>query len=299
MDAKLKELKARLGEVSDLQWAGALLSWDQSTYMPRGGARARGRQIAILGRLAQEKQVDPAIGRLLDGLQAYAESLPYDSDDAAFIRVARRNYERAIKVPPAFYGEFLNHIAGAYQAWTKARPENNFAAVRPILERTLDFSRQLANYYPGYQHIADPLIGYAEYGMTAESIRTLFSSLREQLVPIVKAISARPPIDDSCLRHSYPEDQQMAIGNEIVKQLGYDFNRGRVDKTHHPFTTKFSIGDVRITTRVKEDDFGDAFFSTVHESGHAMYEQGINPIYEATSLDGGTSAGVHESQSRL
>ena len=299
METKLKELKQRLSEVSDLQMVGALLNWDQSTYMPPGGAEARGRQMAILGQLAQEKLADPTIGRLLDGLQTYAEGLPYDSDDAAYIRVARRNYERAVKIPPAFYGEFLSHMAASYQAWAAARPQNNFAAVRPMLEKTLDFSRQMANFFPGYQSIADPLIEYADYGMKASIIRPLFASLREQLVPIVKAISAQPLADDSCLRHSYPEDQQMAVGNEIVGLLGYDFNRGRVDKTHHPFMTKFSLGDVRITTRFQEKYLGESLFSVMHESGHAMYEQGIRRDFEASPLGDGTSAGVHESQSRL
>jgi carboxypeptidase Taq len=299
MEAKLKELKQRLSEVIDLQLVDQLLSWDQSTYMPPGGAEARGRQMAILGRIAQEKLIDPAIGRLLDGLQAYAESLPYDSDDAAYIRVARRTYERAIKVPPAFLMAYLSHSAASYQAWTVARPENNFAAVRPMLEKTLDFSRQFANFFPGYESIADPLIALADYGMKASIIRPLFANLREQLVPIVKAISAQTPADDSCLRHSYPEDQQMAIGKEIVRLLGYDFNRGRVDKTHHPFMTKFSLGDVRITTRFQEKFLGESLFSVMHEAGHAMYEQGIRRDFEASPLGDGTSAGVHESQSRL
>jgi carboxypeptidase Taq len=127
----------------------------------------------------------------------------------------------------------------------------------------------------------------------------LFAELRSQLVPIVEAITGQAPADDACVKRHYPEVEQLAFGEDVVRRLGYDFERGRLDKTHHPFTTKFSLGDVRITTRVNEDDFGDAFFSTVHEAGHAMYEQGINPAYEGTPLGGGTSAGVHESQSRL
>jgi len=126
----------------------------------------------------------------------------------------------------------------------------------------------------------------------------LFADLRAQLVPIVQAITAQPVADDSCLKQLYPEAQQLAFGQEVIKAFGFDFNRGRQDKTHHPFMTKFSLGDVRITTRVKERDLSDALFSTMHEAGHAMYEQGIRMDFEGTPLAGGTSSGVHESQSR-
>ncbi len=296
---QLTELKALLAEVNDLNNATAVLGWDQATYMPSGGAPARGRQMATLAKIAQEKLINPQIGHLLDSLQKHEESLPFDSDDASLIRVARRDYERALKVPPAFLAEFNIHSAETYQAWTEARPANDFARVRPLLERTLDLSRQLADFFPGYEHIADPLIDFADYGMKASSVRALFADLRAELVPIVKAITSQAPADDSCLRRHYPDAQQAAFGVEVVKQLGYDFNRGRIDKTHHPFMTSFSIGDVRITTRTKEDFLGELLFSNIHESGHAMYDQGNDPAYEGTPLAGGTSAGVHESQSRL
>jgi len=295
---KLNELKTRLQEVSDLNGAAAVLGWDQATYMPPGGAPARGRQMAILGRIAQEKFIDPAVGKLLDSLQAHAESLPYDDDDAALLRAARRGYDIATKVPPAFLAEFYEHSANSYQAWTEARPANDFKTMQPMLEKTLDISRQLANFFPGYEHIADPLIDFADYGMKAASVRKVFSELREQLVPIVEAIASQEPADDSCLKQPFPEEQQLAFGKMVIEKFGYDFKRGRQDKTHHPFMTKFSIGDVRITTRVKENDLGEALFSTTHEAGHALYEQGIDTAYEGTPLGGGTSAGVHESQSR-
>ncbi|MGH2523147.1 MAG: carboxypeptidase M32, partial [Anaerolineales bacterium] len=301
MQEKLHELKTRLAEVNDLESAGARLAWDQTTYMPPGGAPARARQLATLSRLAHEKFTDPAIGKLLDDLQTHAESLPYDSDEASLIRVTRRDYERALKLPNDFVAKLNEHATLSYQAWTEARPNNNFLAVRDHLEKTLDLSRQYANFFPGYEHIADPLIDNLDYGMKASSLRALFAQLREQLVPLVRAITAQPPTDDACLRHpkGFPEAQQLAFGLEVIKRFGYDFQRGRQDKTHHPFMTQFSLGDVRITTRVKENDLGEALFSTMHESGHAMYEQGIRRDFEATPLAGGVSAGVHESQSRL
>ncbi|MEA2937810.1 MAG: carboxypeptidase Taq, partial [Alphaproteobacteria bacterium] len=147
--------------------------------------------------------------------------------------------------------------------------------------------------------IADPLIDDADPGMTAAAIRTLFTALRRELVPIVRAISEQAVADDHCLRGPFEERPQLEFGLNVARRLGYDLERGRLDKTHHPFCTKFSAGDVRITTRVREDELGDALFSTVHEAGHAMYEQGVSRALEGTALGAGTSAGVHESQSRL
>ena len=299
MEKKWQELKTRLLEIDDLNSASALLMWDQSTYMPPGGASARGRQLATLGRLAHEKLTDPAIGKLLDDLQPYAESLPYDSDEASLIRVTRREYEKAIKVPASFVAQLSEHQTQAYQVWAEARPENDFETVRPQLEKTLDLSRRLADFFPGYEHIADPLIDYSDYGMKASTVSALFAELRGQLVPIVQAITAQSPADDSCLHQTFPKEAQLDFGLDVIKRLGYDFDRGRQDKTPHPFTIKFSLGDVRITTRVKEDDLTEALFGTMHESGHAMYEQGIRQDLEGTPLAGGTSSGVHESQSRL
>jgi len=280
-----------------------VLNWDQATYMPPGGAPARGRQAALIGRLAHERFTDAAVGKLLDELQAYGESLPFDSDDAALLRVARREYERAIKIPSALLGELYGHTAETYDIWTRARPANDFSMLRDKLEKTLDISRKLAECFAPYEHVLDPLINFSDYGMTTRSVSATFAELRAQLVPLVKAISAKQSEDiadaTACLKQFFPEDKQTAFGLSIIKLFGYDFERGRQDKTHHPFMTKFSLGDVRITTRFNEHDFGDGLFSTLHESGHAMYEQGINRSYEGTPLASGTSAGVHESQSRL
>jgi len=296
---ELSELKSRLAEINDFDKASSVLYWDQATYMPAGGVDARARQLATLGRLVQEKQTDPAIGHLLDSLMPYAEGLPYDSDEASLVRVARRDYEQAIKVPPKFMGDFYSHTAQTYQAWTEARPTNDFARLRPMLEKTLDMSRQLADFFPGYDHIADPLIDFHDYGMKAASISSLFAELRKHLVPLVHAITAHVPSDDSCLRKYFPKEQQLTLSQEIIKHLGYDLKRGRMDLTHHPFEIRIAYGDVRITTRVKEDFLGECLYSAIHESGHAMYEQGVAQALDGSSLAGGTSSGMHESQSRL
>ncbi len=296
---KLTTLLALLGEVNDLQAAAGLLNWDQTTYMPPGGAASRGRQLATLERLAHEKFTDVAIGQLLDQLEGYRETLPPASDEAALLRKTRHEYERATRVPSSFTAQLANHAADSYEVWAKARPTDDFALVIPYLEKTLDFSRQLANFFPGYQHIADPLIDQSDYGMSVATLRPLFGELRARLQPLVKAISDQPQVDDRCLTQHFPEQRQLDFGVQVIQQFGYDFTRGRQDKTHHPFMTKFSLGDVRITTRVQENHLGECMFSTMHEAGHALYEQGINPDFERTPLADGTSSGVHESQSRL
>ena len=298
-DSRLAELKRRLQEVHDVASAGAVLGWDQATYMPTGGASARARQGATLSRLAHERFTDPEVGKLLDGLTAHAKSLPEDSDDACLIRVVRRRYDRAVKVPAEFVARREEVASASYDAWTRARPANDFGAMRPFLERMLDFSREYARYLGPYDHIADPLIDELDDGMTVASVRALFDSLRAELVPMVRAIAEQPLADDSCLRRHFPEALQLEFSVGVIRRFGYDFDRGRLDKTHHPFCTRFCSGDVRITTRVKENDLGDALFSTLHEAGHALYEQGVDPRFDGTPLGAGTSMGVHESQSRL
>ncbi len=299
MDERLGALKIRLQEIFDLGGAAAVLGWDQSTYMPRGGAAARGRQTALIARLAHEKQTDPALGELIDELESQMADMPYDSDEAGLLRVARYDYDKARKIPSDFVARLNEHTSESYQVWTVARPENDFEAVMPYLEKTVELSRELANFFPGYDNIMDPLIDFPDPGMKVASVSALFDELREALVPMVAAIAEQDPADDSCLRRDYSETDQVAFGVDVIRAFGYDFERGRQDVSPHPFTTSFSIGDVRITTRVKRDDLREALFSTLHEAGHGMYEQGISTHFEGLPLADGTSSGVHESQSRL
>jgi carboxypeptidase Taq len=299
IETKLKELRRRLLEISDLRAAGAMLGWDHATYMPKGGAKARARHGATLDRLVHEKAVDPVLGRLLDALQPYADALPYDADDASLIRVARRDFERAVKVPAEYVARASTLGSASYDAWTRARPANDFATMLPFLDRALDLSREYAEFFAPYDHVADPLIDAADQGMTTATVCALFTDLKRELGPIVRAIADQSVADDRCLRGSFGEPAQFDFSLSVIKQIGYDLDRGRLDKTHHPFCTKFSVGDVRITTRVFEDDLGQALFSSIHEAGHALYEQGVDPALEGTPLGSGASAGVHESQSRL
>src|SRR5258708_26273801 len=267
--------------------------------MPPGGAPARGRQLATLGKLSHEKLEGRGMGKVWEDVRSYEDSQPHDSEDSAVIRVTGRNYEKATKVPTAWLADFITHTTACYEAWTKARPANDFKSVQPLLEKTLDYSRQYADFFPGYQHIADPLIDDSDYGVKASFIRELFGNLRTQLVPIVQAITAQPPADASSLHQDYSQAAITDFAKDVIKRFGYDFERGRLDTTHHPYMIKFSIGDARILTRYPENDIADPLFSVLHEAGHALYEQGLCPDYEGTPLARGTSSGVHESQSRL
>jgi carboxypeptidase Taq len=299
MKDNIDKLKMILNEITDLESINSLLGWDQSTYMPQGGAPARGRQISLLAKIIQEKSISKELGTQIDNCEKILGELVPESDDAALIKIARRNYEKATKIPPTFLAKLTAHMFDGYQTWTVARQNNDFDLVRPILEKTLDLSRELANFFPGYDHIADPLIDFSDYGMKTNNVKEIFSALQNELVPLVKSITEKKSPDNNFMFNSYPESLQIKLGERIIKSLGYDFSRGRQDKTPHPFMTKFSLSDVRITTRFNDNDLSDGLFSTIHEAGHAMYEQGINLSYEGLPLAGGTSSGIHESQSRL
>ena len=177
--------------------------------------------------------------------------------------------------------------SASYDAWTRARPANDFATMRPYLEKALDFSREYADFFAPYEHIADPLIDGPDEGMTtAPACARCSPSCARELVPIVRAIAEQPVADDCLPARRFPEAQQLDVRpRSRVKRFGYDFERGRLDKTHHPFCTKFASGDVRITTRVRENDLGEALFSTLHEAGHALYEQGVDAALEGTPLE--------------
>ena len=221
-EAKLAELKRRLLEISDLAAARSVLRWDQATYMPIGGAHARARQGATLSRLAHEKSVDPALGKLLDQLAPYAAGLPYDLDEASLIRIGRRDFEKAIKLPSAYVARASALGSASYDAWTRARPANDFAAMLPFLEKAVDLSREYAGFFAPYQHVADPLIDADEEGMTTALVRSLFAELRSELVPVVRAISDQPVPGDDCLRGSFSEPAQLDFSFSVVKQFGYD-----------------------------------------------------------------------------
>jgi carboxypeptidase Taq len=295
----LEQARHQLAAIADLASALSVLHWDQATHLPERAFASRGYQLATLTETLHEKRTDPEFGRLLERCQRDLEDCDPESDDVRLVRVARRDFERAQCIPSEFAARLSAHQSASYKTWIRARPENDFSSLVPVLERTLEFSRELASFYTGFSHIADPLIDRADVGMTVERLRPLFSELRGMLVPMLRQIAECPKPDLSAMRGNFDEDAQIAFGRKIIERMGYDFARGRQDRTHHPFTTRFSGDDVRITTRVRTDDLAEALFSTIHEAGHALYELGVAPELDRGPLGSGVSAGVHESQSRL
>jgi carboxypeptidase Taq len=277
-----------------------VLSWDQETYMPVRGAEARSEQLATISRIAHEKSVSPEIGRLLDELAPRLADRSPDDDDAALVRVARRDHEKKIRIPPSLVEELTRTTSRAVSAWREARAESDFERFRPHLERILDLTRQVAEKLGYEECMYDALLDQFEPEVRRSQVAAIFGELRAGLVPFVRQVLDRADaVDDAALRLDFDEGRQWAFGEEVVRRLGYDFERGRQDRSTHPFTTSFSPDDVRITTRLLRNRFRTALFGTIHEAGHALYEQGLPVRLDRTPLCRACSLGVHESQSRL
>jgi len=299
MSQKLDRLKDILGEVSDINHAIAVLSWDQQVNMPPGGNEARGRQLGTLGKLAQEKFIADEVGSLLEDLKKEYAGADSASDDAAMVRVAARNYDIAKRVPPSFVNEQAIVTAKAFEAWVEARAKSDFSIFAPHLEKVLELVHKYISFFPPADHPYDILLDGYEPGMKTAEVRLIFDALRPRQVELIKAITQSKPVKDDFLHKKYNEKKLLDFGVDVITKFGYDWSRGRQDKAPHPFETTFSVNDVRITTRFEAENPMATLFSTMHESGHAMYEQGFNPAYERTSLESGTSLAVHESQSRM
>ncbi len=299
MQEKLDQLKSILAIVSDLHGATALLGWDQQCYMPPGGVIARGNQIGTLSSLAHSKFVSDEVGSLLEELKPYAESLDPESDDACLIEVTERDFRKSTKVPNEYVAEWSRVTTVAHGAWEEARSKDDFSHFQPHLEKIVDMRRQYAEFFKPYTHVYDPLLDDFEPGMTTAEVQQIFTGMRPKQVELIKAISEKPQVDDSFLHLHYADQDQWAFGEEAITKYGYDWNRGRQDKAAHPFTTGFGLGDVRITTRVDENFLNTALFGTLHEAGHAIYEQGVAEELDRTSLASGASLAIHESQSRM
>lgn len=297
MSEKLNRLKELLGEVSDLGRASSVLGWDQQVNMPPMGGEARGQQLATLGKIMQEKFTSEEVGRLIDDLKS--EFAGGDSDDAAMIRVATRNYDKAKRVPPAFVAEQAVVTSRAFEAWVEAKGKSDYSIFLPHLQNVVELVHKYISFFPPADHPYDTLLDDYEPGMKTADVKAIFDGLRPRQVGLIKAIGEAKQVKDDFLRRKFNEKKMWGFGEEIIKAFGYDFNRGRQDKAAHPFETAFSVNDVRITTRYETENPLAMIFSTMHEAGHGMYEQGVNPAYERTALEGGTSLAVHESQSRM
>ena len=300
MEEKLQELKIRLGEIKDLQAAANVLEWDQMTYMPPGGTAARAEQLATLRKMAHALFVSDEIGHLLEELQAETADLDYDSDEACLVRVTARDYERERKIPDWLVAEMAKATALAHEAWVQARAESNYPHFQPHLQKIVDLNIQMAEALGYEDRLYDALLDLFEPEMKTAQVARIFEELKAELVPLVGAIAEKKDaVDDAILFRDYDEEKQWAFGLEVLRQIGFDFERGRQDKSAHPFTTSFSTNDVRLTTRVYRNQFKTALFGSIHEGGHALYEQALSPALERTPLRDGASMGVHESQSRL
>ncbi|NTU75620.1 MAG: hypothetical protein HGA86_05825, partial [Anaerolineaceae bacterium] len=299
MSDKFAQLKQRLYEINALRGATALLGWDQQTYMPVGGAEDRGMQLSVLSSIAHQKFTDPEIGKLLEDLAPEAAQLDPDSDDACLVRVMQREYKKNTLIPVEKVAEFAQVTALAQEAWVQARANNDFASFRPHLERIVELRREYASYFAPYDHVYDPLLDDFEPGMKTAEVKGIFNALRPQQVALIKAIAGKENIDNTFLHGKFAEKKQWDFGVDVVTRMGFDWKCGRQDKAIHPFTTGFGIGDIRITTRFDEHYVGSALFSTMHEGGHAMYEQGIGRNLSGLPIATGASMAIHESQSRM
>lgn len=299
MEEKLNQLKEISAEISDLAYATSILGWDQQVNMPPMGAEARGNQLATLQRLLHIKSTTPELGKLIEELTEAAKELDPDSDDVRLIKVTKRDYEQAVKVPPDFTAEFAKVTAVAFGAWHEARQEDDFSKFQPHLEKVVALNQQFSEYFAPYDHVYDPLLDRFEPGMKTTEVKAIFDALRPQQVELIQAIAEAPQVDDSFLHKNYTGGKQWDFGEEVITKYGYDWKRGRQDKAHHPFTTNFGTNDVRITTRVDENYLNSALFGTLHECGHALYELGVSHDFERNALGGGASLGLHESQSRM
>ena len=300
----IQEIKEILLEIRKLGSIESLLHWDQETYMPEGSGDIRAEHIAYLSSLAHSKHTGKKFHSLLEKIVDMKTGEPLDKDiDAGTKRLYYliwKEHRDAIALPLDFVEELSRHAAKSQQVWAKARQQNDYEAFAPYLEKMVQLKKQEAEYY-GYETTPyDSLLDKYEPGMTSGRITVLFDELRGPLIRLVQNIeNSGTEINEKPLKRSFDVDKQWEFGLEVAKAMGYDLKHGRQDKSAHPFTTSFHPTDVRITTRLQEDSFKTGLFATIHETGHALYEQGLPAADYGTPFGEPVSFGFHESQSRL
>lgn len=274
-----------------------ILDWDQETYMPPKGAATRSKQLALIAGVAHEKLIDPEFGRLLEKVERDGSNDPVEVTN---VREMRREYDRKTRLPTRLVQDIAATIALAKNAWVKARKESRFSEFASHLERLLDLKREVAEKIGYESEPYDALLDEFEPGACAADLQQVFDNLKAELVPLVAAIRSAPRQPDTSIpqRHC-PRAAQETFGRRIVEALGFDFECGRIDVTTHPFCSGASPLDVRLTTRYDEHYLPMALFGLMHETGHGLYEQGLNPDHAATPAGSYVSLGIHESQSRL
>lgn len=300
MGSKIEALRERLNEWFDLRSASAVLEWDQQVNMPPGGASGRAYQLSTLSRIAHEMFTSAKMGAAIEAARSETRDADPDSDGARLVKKVAHDYDKAVRVPPDFVAEFSRVTSLAHEAWQKARPANDFASFAPHLEEVFRLRRAYAEFFAPYDHPYDPMLDDYEQGLTMPKVRAVFDELRPRQVALVRAIAERgTPADGRVLIREFDVVKQWDFGLEVARAFGYDFERGRQDRSAHPFTTTFGLGDVRITTRLYPNLLASSIASTMHETGHALYDQGSRPELDRTPLLGGSSLILHESQSRM
>ncbi|MFN0054567.1 MAG: carboxypeptidase M32 [Planctomycetales bacterium] len=295
------ELTEHLTRTALLESCASVLGWDEQTNMPPGGAEHRGNQLALLAGLAHERVTSPRVGELLEELAGSRLAADYESPLAANLREARRDFERATRLPRRLVEELSKTSTLAQQAWIGARKRSDFRAFLPWLDKIVALKReeaQAVGFAGGVPY--DALLDAFEPGMTSAELTRLFTPLREALVPLIAAIreSGKGPRRD-IIQRRYPVEAQREFGLAAARQIGFNLEEGRLDVAAHPFCSGFGPGDVRLTTRYNEHHFPGAFFGTLHEAGHGLYEQGLDRASFGLPVGQACSLGIHESQSRM
>jgi carboxypeptidase Taq len=268
--------------------------------MPKAGTAVRVEQMTTLSKLSHTMFTADEMGELIEaGADEVAEA-DYESDDASLIRLLRRTYADARKLPPEFVARVSQISGHAHKAWVQAREENDFASYLPWLEQIVELGQEKAELYGYEDERYDALLDQYEHGMKTAEVRAIFAALKDALVPLRQAIQEQGvEVDAGLLHQSFDVEKQKEFARYIAPKVGYDLSRGHIGTVVHPFATSFSRYDSRITTRWYPDFLSPSLFGTLHESGHALYEQGTHPDLARTPLARGTSLGVHESQSRM
>ena len=283
-------------KAADINYAAAVLGWDQETYMPGKGAHFRSRQLATLASQAHELLTSPHLEELLVSL---AETDLPDEDQKYNVRLSLEDLEKSKKLSPDFVEELSRQTSECYNAWIDARRKNDFRVFAPSLAKMIVLKRQQAALFGYDDHPYDALLDEYEKGATVAMLDPIFDGIKEQLPVLLGKIKAAEQVDDSCLKQFYPKQLQWDFGVKILKEMGFDFEAGRQDYSEHPFTTSFSPADVRLTTRANEHDMASMLWSCIHEGGHGLYEQGLSEAQYGLPLGSAASLGIHESQSRL
>jgi carboxypeptidase Taq len=294
----LDRLKERLIEVTDLNKVVRLLSWDQQTVMPPAGTAHRADQTATVQRIAHERFTDAEVGRWLEELRPLEESLDPDSDDAATIRLAGRDYEKAVNVPASLRAEMARAAAEARPVWVKAKAESDFASFLPSLERIVELKLEYVDCVAaGAEERYDVLLDDYEPQTTTAEVRALFDELKPSLVELIAELRERD-VDDSFMHGDFPPERQRAISHEVTELFGHRPDSWRIDPTEHPFASGPGRDDIRITTNYHPDSL-ESLFSTMHEYGHGLYSHQLPEHLERLPIGQYCSLGIHESQSRL